>query len=160
MLISAYVGAPCNPPRYTKGHFTHGPRAVTMKLWEPKRKCPNGVSTHLQNHVVWSRTLKCSVKSYVTGTSTKCYFNEWLFIDETSSRRQWLPISFQSRWFQIMYSVIWNLHVTWFFPLQGLQWNFHYLIWSLSKSETSISFVGFTSSKAVKHIHTNKQNYF
>ena len=24
----------------TKGHVTHEPRAVTMKLWEPKRKCP------------------------------------------------------------------------------------------------------------------------
>ena len=30
------------------------------------------VPTHLQNHVVWSRTLKCSVKAYVTGPSTKC----------------------------------------------------------------------------------------
>ena len=46
----------------------------------PKRKCPKGVPTHLQNHVVWSRTLKCSVKSYVTGPSTKCDFNEFLFM--------------------------------------------------------------------------------
>ena len=35
-------------------------------LWEPKRKCPKAVPRHLQNHVVWSRTLKCNVKSYVT----------------------------------------------------------------------------------------------
>jgi hypothetical protein len=28
----------------------------------------------------WSRTLKCSVKPYVTISSTKCYFNESLFI--------------------------------------------------------------------------------
>ena len=34
---------------------------------------------NLQNHIVWSRALKCSVKSYVTGPSTKCYFNEYLF---------------------------------------------------------------------------------
>jgi hypothetical protein len=61
-----------------KGHFTHKPRAVTMKFWEPKRKCPNPIPTHLQTHVVWSRILKCSVKSYVTGPSTKCYFNEFL----------------------------------------------------------------------------------
>ena len=27
----------------TKGHFTHEPRAVTMKLWEPKRKCSKAV---------------------------------------------------------------------------------------------------------------------
>jgi hypothetical protein len=52
---------------------------VTIKLWEPKRKRAKAVPRHLQNHVVWSRTLMCSVKSYVTGPSTKCYFNECLF---------------------------------------------------------------------------------
>jgi hypothetical protein len=62
----------------SKGHFTHGPRAVTMKVWEPKRKFLKAVPRHLQNHVVWSRTLKCSAKSYLTGPSTKCYFNEFL----------------------------------------------------------------------------------
>ena len=31
----------------------HEPRAVTMKLWEPKRKCPKAVPTHLQNRAVW-----------------------------------------------------------------------------------------------------------
>jgi hypothetical protein len=36
--------------------------------------------THLHNHVVWSRAMKGSVKSYVTGSSTECYFNEFLFI--------------------------------------------------------------------------------
>ena len=49
-----------------------------MKLWQPKRKYPKVVPIHLQNHVVWSWTLKCSVKSYVTGPSTKCYFNEFM----------------------------------------------------------------------------------
>jgi hypothetical protein len=63
-----------------KGHFTHEPRATTMKLWEPERKCPKVVPEHLQNHVVWSLTLECSVKSYVIGPSTKCYFNEFLFM--------------------------------------------------------------------------------
>ena len=52
---------------------------MTMKLWEPKRKCPHAVPTHLQNHVVWSRVFKCSVKPYVTWPSTQCYFNEFLF---------------------------------------------------------------------------------
>ena len=42
------------------GHFIHEPRAMTMKLWEPTRKCPNAVSIHLQNHIVCLRTLKCS----------------------------------------------------------------------------------------------------
>ena len=65
---------------YIKGHFTHEPRAVTMKLWEPKRKCPKAIPRHLQNHVVWARIFKCSVKSYMTGPSTKCYFNEFLYM--------------------------------------------------------------------------------
>ena len=39
-----------------KDHFTHEPNAKTMK-------CPKPVSRHLQTHVVWSRTLKCSVNS-------------------------------------------------------------------------------------------------
>ena len=36
-----------------------------------KRKRLKAISTHLQHHVVWSLILKCSVKSYVTGSSTK-----------------------------------------------------------------------------------------
>ena len=68
------------PGGVTEGHFAHKPRVVTMKLWEPKRKCPKAVLTHLQNHVVWSRTVKCSVKSYVTGPSTKYYFKIFIFI--------------------------------------------------------------------------------
>ena len=59
---------------------THEPRAVTIKLWKPIRKCLKAVPRHLQNHVVWSRTFNCSVKSYVTRPSTKCYFKEILFM--------------------------------------------------------------------------------
>ena len=40
---------------------------------------PKAVPRYLQNHVVWSGILKCSVKPYVTGPSTKCYSNESLF---------------------------------------------------------------------------------
>ena len=47
-----------------KGHFTHKPRAMTIKLWEPQRKCPNFILRYLQNHVVWSRTLKYGVTQY------------------------------------------------------------------------------------------------
>ena len=61
----------------SKGHFTHKSRAVTKNLWKPKRKCPKAVPTHFQNHVVWSHTLECSVKSYVTEPLIKCYCNEW-----------------------------------------------------------------------------------
>ena len=56
-----------NKFKHSEGHFTHEPRAVTMRLWESKRKCPKAVPTHPQNHVVQLRTLKCSVKPYVTG---------------------------------------------------------------------------------------------
>ena len=66
--------------KHIKGHFTHKPRAMTMKFWKPKRKCLKVVLTHLQNHVVWSQTLKCSVKPCVTGPSTEWYFNEYLFM--------------------------------------------------------------------------------
>ena len=63
-----------------QSHFPHEPRAMTMRLGEPKRKCPKAVRTHLQNHLVWSRILKCNVKPYAIVPSTKCYFNEFLFM--------------------------------------------------------------------------------
>jgi len=45
-----------------------------------QKKVSEAVPTHLHNHVVWPWTLKCGVESYVTGSSTKCYFNRFLFI--------------------------------------------------------------------------------
>ena len=49
---------------------------------------------HLQSHVVWSRILNCSVKSNVVGPSTKCYFNEFLFMrvltHDKNKINQWL----------------------------------------------------------------------
>ena len=64
------------------------PRAVTVKMtWEPKRMCPKAVPTHPQNHVVWSHTLECSVKSYVTMPSTKCSL-------ELSVKRSWIGTTF------------------------------------------------------------------
>ena len=64
----------------SKGHFTHKPRTMTMKLRELKGECPKAIPRRPPSHVVWSRTLKCSVKSYVTGPLVKCYFNEFLFM--------------------------------------------------------------------------------
>ena len=58
MIETSRVAWLANPLKVAKGHFTHKPRAVTMRLCEPKRKCPKAVPTHLQNHAVWSRTLK------------------------------------------------------------------------------------------------------
>ena len=46
----------------------------------PKESVQRLSQDHVPNHVVWSQALKCSVKSYVTGPSTKCYFNEFLFM--------------------------------------------------------------------------------
>ena len=45
------------------------------EILRAQRKCPKAVPKHLQIHVVWSRTLKCSVKPYMTTSSTKCHFN-------------------------------------------------------------------------------------
>ena len=61
------------------GHFTHKPRALIMKLWELKRKCPKATPNHLQNHVVWPRIFECSVKSWVTRYLNQMLF-QWMFI--------------------------------------------------------------------------------
>ena len=45
-----------------------------------QKKVSNTVLRHLHIHVVWLRSLKCSVKSYVTAPSTEYYFNEFLFM--------------------------------------------------------------------------------
>ena len=71
-----------------KGHFTHEPRA-NHEIVRAKRKCPKVVPTHLHNHVRWSWTLKCGVKSYGTGPSTKCYFNQSLFTRVLTSVYVW-----------------------------------------------------------------------
>ena len=52
-----------------KGHFTHEPRVVIMKLWELRRKYPKAIPKHLQNHEVWSRTFERSVKGTWTGSA-------------------------------------------------------------------------------------------
>jgi hypothetical protein len=50
------------------------------RIVRAQRKVSRGRPNTPQNHVVWSRTLECSVKSYVTQPSTKCYFNVSLFM--------------------------------------------------------------------------------
>ena len=66
-------------PDYLGPLHTREPRAVTMKLWEPKRKCPKAVPTHFQTHVVWSRIFKCSVKATCDRTLNQMLF-QWVFI--------------------------------------------------------------------------------
>ena len=45
-----------------------------------QKKVSKGRPKTPPNYVVWSRFLKCSVKSCVTGPSIKCYLNGFLFI--------------------------------------------------------------------------------
>ena len=73
----------------TKDHLAHKPRAVTMKLWQQKWKCPKAIWRQIQNHRARSRTLKCSVTSYGTRPSTKCYFNKLLFMRASSHMIKW-----------------------------------------------------------------------
>jgi hypothetical protein len=62
-----------------KGHITHEPGAWPWSCESPKevsKGCPN----HFQSHLVCSHALKRSMKSYTTMSSTKCYFNNFLFM--------------------------------------------------------------------------------
>ena len=55
IYLSIYIKVNLSPDRligwtwqravWTQGHFTHKPKAMTMKLWEPKRKVPKGCPT-------------------------------------------------------------------------------------------------------------------
>ena len=45
---------------------SHEPRAMTVKLWGPQRKCPKAIPTHLQNHAVWSRILNQMLFQYIS----------------------------------------------------------------------------------------------
>ena len=61
----------------TKGHFTHERESRDREIVRA-HKCLKAVPRHLRNRVVWSRILECSVKSYLTRPSTKCYSDEFL----------------------------------------------------------------------------------
>ena len=50
---------------------------TSQELWPWVSKL-KAVPIHVQNCVVWSRTLKCGVKSYATLPSTNCYINTFL----------------------------------------------------------------------------------
>ena len=59
--------------------------------WNCESPIPKAIPRHLQNHVVWSQILKCGVKSYVTGSPTKCYFNKFLFMQVlTHDKIEWM----------------------------------------------------------------------
>jgi hypothetical protein len=63
-----------------RAHFHTQAKSRDHEIVRAQTKVPKGrPKTHLQTHIVRSRTFECSVKSYVIGPSTKCYFNESLF---------------------------------------------------------------------------------
>jgi hypothetical protein len=60
---------------------------VTFGAWDRIRNKNHPLrnyATHMLSfpsiQIVWSRAIKCSVKSHVTKPSTKCYFKELLFM--------------------------------------------------------------------------------
>ena len=97
---------------------------MTMKLWEPKRKCPKAIPTHLQNHVAGSRALKCSVKSYVSVASTNCYFNEFLFKRDPHT---WLNGINQWLW---VFRVPWSTGLVLGLPPRGGFWKYSKWPWN------------------------------
>ena len=68
---------PCDVPdtcfRFNRAtsHTSQGPWPWNCE--SPNESVQRSSQTHLQNHVVWWWTLNCSVRSYVTKPSTKCY---------------------------------------------------------------------------------------
>ena len=63
--------------RLCKGHFTHEQRVRDHVTVRAQKKVSKGCPNTYSKYVAWSRTLKCSVKPYVTRPSTKYYFNEF-----------------------------------------------------------------------------------
>jgi hypothetical protein len=68
----------CKQPLRATSHTSQEPWPWNCE--SPKESVQRPSQVTLQNHVVWSRILTCSVKPYVTGPTTKCYFNELLFM--------------------------------------------------------------------------------
>ena len=76
--------------KYRKKRYLHVTREIiratshtSQEPWpwtfESLKESVQRPSQHTSNqHVVWSRTLKCSVKLHVTAPSTKCYFSGFL----------------------------------------------------------------------------------
>jgi hypothetical protein len=71
-----------------------------------------------------ARTLKCSVKSYVTKPSTKCYFNEFWFIqvlthDKIEEINGWERLECMVSWFCVWLHLRGRDHTTWFLRWLG-----------------------------------------
>ena len=81
-----------------------------------QKKCLKAISRHFQIHVLWWWTLKCSVKSYVIGCSTKCYFNGFSIHVRSSHKinivtpRLW---GFEVPWFPSIVLGLPSDHGTW-----------------------------------------------
>ena len=86
-----------------KGHFPTRAKSRDREIVRAQKKVSEGrlnirTKSCLQNHVVWSRTLKSSVKSYATGLSTKCYFNGFLFMRVFIASKSWLCRFKSQKW--------------------------------------------------------------
>ena len=88
-LVSCWMRKPLPPRNHCTCWFSPtydllGPlhtraKSCDHEIVRAKRLCPKAVSTHLQNPCSVVTDPKCSVKSYVTGPSTNCYFIEFKF---------------------------------------------------------------------------------
>ena len=111
---SCQVMRTCTKLHLAEGPLTHEPRAVTMKLWEPKQKCPKAVPTHLQTHVcghrssgvVWShmwpgpQSNAISMKFYSCGSSHMIKSNKSIVVSVRSAMVSWFCVrSTFKRWF-------------------------------------------------------------
>ena len=57
-----------------KGHLDTQAKSHDHKIVRAQKKCPKAIPKLFQNHVVWSRALKCSMKSDLTGTLNQMLF--------------------------------------------------------------------------------------
>ena len=83
----------------------------------PKQKCPKAVSTHLQTHVVWSRILMCSVKSYMTWALDQMLFQRILFMQGLTHNKKKLnkPTLVSIRSAEIFWCCVRPISKRWFF---------------------------------------------
>ena len=80
-MVMTTTNAACLGPLHTRAKSReHEIVRAQMKVSKGRPKTP-------QSHVVWTQTLKCSVKSYVTGPQPIGYFNEFLFMQVRTNNK-------------------------------------------------------------------------
>ena len=84
-MVGVIRGVYVDSYRGGKGMAIRATSHVSREPWlwnreSPKESVQRPVPTHLRDHVVWSWAFRCGVKSCVTVPSTKCYFDDFLFV--------------------------------------------------------------------------------